>query len=884
MRYVQAARDAGLRRAVVSSSAQLPRRARRRRDRGPLRGVDRRRGRRARAPAGQARARHLPRGRPRRSASSRPRPPCSRTRSPASRPGRAGGFGCVVGVDRVGQADALREHGADVVVDDLAELLGGRDDRAPLLRASSPGRSARPSLDLDVLAQSESVFALVERPHRPARQPRRGRAARPARHLPQRLLRDAARCRTPRRATAIPEAGQTLINVTNGKIIRLLVDDEPFDVRYGELRAPRARARPARRRPAPRGASGVSPAGQAVRDPLDAAGLVRPAGDRGDRLRGRAARRAGARSSCSPSWSPTSRCPTPRRRPAGRRRAAAPRCSSRTSRARRPAGRARAPHPRQRAADGGGDGPRGRRPGRDRTTTPESERRPRPGDRHRPSSSPAQRLRLVKFLAYGWSSERSLPAVRDQVEAALAGARHTGWDGLVDDQREYLDDFWERADVEIEGDAELQQAVRFALFHVLQAGARAEQRAIPAKGLTGPRLRRAHLLGHRDLRPAGADLHRARRGPRRAALAALDPRPRRASARAQLGLEGAAFPWRTIRGEECSGYWPAGTAAFHVNADIADAVVRYLRRDRRRRVRARRRARAARRDRAAVALARPPRRPGPLPHRRRHRAGRVQRDRRQQRLHEPDGRSGTCAPPPTPPSATRDRAAELGVDAEEAAAWRDAAEAMVVPYDEALGVHPQSEGFTEPPRAGTSPAPRPTSTRCCCTSPTSTSTASRSSSRPTWCWPCYLRGDAFTREQKARNFAYYEALTVRDSSLSACTQAVIAAEVGHLELAYDYFAEAALLDLDDLEHNTRDGLHIASLAGAWIAAVGGLRRHARPRRLAELRAAAAAARSAGSPSGSRSRPPARGRGRPRPGRATARSRASRSRSPTTATR
>ena len=92
----------------------------------------------------------------------------------------------------------------------------------------------------------------------------------------------------------------------------------------------------------------------------------------------------------------------------------------------------------------------------------------------------------------------------------------------------------------------------------------------------------------------------------------------------------------------------------------------------------------------------------------------------------------------------------------------------------------------------------------------------------------HLRGDAFSAEAKARNFAYYEALTVRDSSLSACTQAVIAAEVGHLDLAYDYFAEAALIDLENLERNTRDGLHIASLAGAWIVAVagfGGMRDH-----------------------------------------------------------
>src|SRR6185312_14196695 len=83
------------------------------------------------------------------------------------------------------------------------------------------------------------------------------------------------------------------------------------------------------------------------------------------------------------------------------------------------------------------------------------------------------------------------------------------------------------------------------------------------------------------------------------------------------------------------------------------------------------------------------------------------------------------------------------------------------------------------------------------------------------------RGDRFTAEQKARDFAYYEGITVRDSSLSACVQAVVAAEVGHLDLAYDYFGEAALMDLADLEHNTRDGLHMASLAGSWVAAVAG---------------------------------------------------------------
>jgi len=99
---------------------------------------------------------------------------------------------------------------------------------------------------------------------------------------------------------------------------------------------------------------------------------------------------------------------------------------------------------------------------------------------------PGQKLRVIKFVGCGWSGERSLPAVRDQVWAALTAARQAGWDGLLAEQRGFLDEFWDRADVQIDGDPEVQQAVRFALFHVLQAGARAENRPIPAKGLTGP--------------------------------------------------------------------------------------------------------------------------------------------------------------------------------------------------------------------------------------------------------------------------------------------------------------------------------------------------------------------------------------------------------------
>src|SRR6266540_2165575 len=109
-------------------------------------------------------------------------------------------------------------------------------------------------------------------------------------------------------------------------------------------------------------------------------------------------------------------------------------------------------------------------------------------------------LRVVKFLAYGWSSQRSIPAVAAQVEAALTLARATGWDGLVAEQREYLDDYWSRADVDVDGDPEVQQAVRYALFQLLQASARAERRRgrsalasphDPRRGAAGPAARPA---------------------------------------------------------------------------------------------------------------------------------------------------------------------------------------------------------------------------------------------------------------------------------------------------------------------------------------------------------------------------------------------------------
>jgi len=144
-----------------------------------------------------------------------------------------------------------------------------------------------------------------------------------------------------------------------------------------------------------------------------------------------------------------------------------------------------------------------------------------------------------------------------------------------------------------------------------------------------------------------------------------------------------------------------------------------------------------------------------------------------------------------------------------------------------LGVHPQSERFTEHAEWNFTACP-PENYPLLLHYPYFDLYRKQVVKQADLVLAMHLRGDAFSDEEKARNFDYYERLTVRDSSLSACTQAVLAAEVGHLDLAFDYFAEAALTDLHDLHHNVRNGLHIASLAGAWMATVagfGGMRDH-----------------------------------------------------------
>jgi alpha,alpha-trehalose phosphorylase len=437
---------------------------------------------------------------------------------------------------------------------------------------------------------------------------------------------------------------------------------------------------------------------------------------------------------------------------------------------------------------------------------------------------PEKCLRIDKLLAYGWSSRRGETSIRAQVHAALAEAAHTGWEGLLAEQRAYLDDFWERADVEIDGDPALQQAVRFALFAILQASARGEGRAIAAKGLTGTGYD-GHAFWDTESFVLPVLTYTAPRAARDALKWRHSTLPAACRRAEQLGLRGAAFPWRTIAGEECSAYWPAGTAAFHINADIADATLRYTRATHDERFE---------REEGLELLVETARLYASLGHFDAdggfHIDGVTGPDEysaladdnvytnlmAQQNL-----RAAADAAELAPEDAQA-----LGVDADELVAWRRAADRIAIPYDQRLGIHPQAANFTR--HAVWDFAATGDRYPLLLHFPYFDLYRKQVCKQADLVLALHLRGDAFTSEEKARDFAYYEAITVRDSSLSACTQAVIAAETGHLDLAYDYFIEAAEMDLGDLEHNTADGLHIASLAGTWIAAVagfGGMRDH-----------------------------------------------------------
>jgi alpha,alpha-trehalose phosphorylase len=445
------------------------------------------------------------------------------------------------------------------------------------------------------------------------------------------------------------------------------------------------------------------------------------------------------------------------------------------------------------------------------------------------------RVRLTKTIAYHTSRGLPVRELSDRCDRTLDRARRNGIEHYQAEQRGWFADFWANADVVVEGHPEIQQAIRFNLFQLAQASARADEQGVPAKGVSGSGYEGHYFwdteiyvtpfLSYTLPEVARNTLHfRARM------LPAARERAR------EMAQEGALFPWRTINGEEASAYYAAGTAQVHIDADVAYALSKYV---------------AATGD-----------------------IGFLVRDGidilvETARLYADFGFWRTNGHPSfhihgvTGPDEyttvvnnnlftnvmarfNLERAARavdevreadaaaydqmvhrLKLTQDEVAEWRRCAEGMTIPFDEGIGIHPQDDHFLDREVWDLSRTPAELRPLLLHFHPL-VIYRFQVLKQADVVLALFLQGDRFTREEKLADFEYYDPITTGDSTLSAVVQSVIAAEVGYHEVAMDYFLRSLYVDLMDLHGNTVDGLHIASAGGVWSALVngfGGMRDH-----------------------------------------------------------
>jgi alpha,alpha-trehalose phosphorylase len=449
--------------------------------------------------------------------------------------------------------------------------------------------------------------------------------------------------------------------------------------------------------------------------------------------------------------------------------------------------------------------------------------------------APGQSFTLTKLVSYHTAHKIPARELRDRCNRTLDRASAEGTEKQFADQREWLKGFWERSDVEIGDNDEAQQAVRWSLFQLAQATARADGNGIPAKGVTGSGYG-GHYFWDTEiyvvpfLAYTSPDMARNALMYRHRTIAAAE---RRAT---ELNVRGALYPWRTINGEESSAYYAAGTAQAHIDADISYAINKYVR---------------ASGDDDFLArqgidiLVQTARMWADLGFWRR-----AKGDGSAFHIHGVTGPDEyttvgndnlytnvmarfnlRCAAQSvrmlaeTWPEQHARMVARLELEEAEVEEWERVAEAMTILWDENLGIHPQDALFHEREMwdlAHTPPEQRPLLLHF----------------HPLVIYrfqvlkqadvvlALVLQGDQFTLEEKKADFEYYDPITTGDSTLSGSPQGIIAAEVGYYELALHYFWDSLFLDLGDLHGNTSDGVHVASAGGVWSALVygfGGMR-------------------------------------------------------------
>lgn len=441
-----------------------------------------------------------------------------------------------------------------------------------------------------------------------------------------------------------------------------------------------------------------------------------------------------------------------------------------------------------------------------------------------------QPITLIKYLSYHKSRTEQAPELSARSDRTLNRAADAGFDHLIDSQRTYMDEFWRRSDVVLQdGDPRVQQCVRFNLFHILQAAGRAEGSGIPAKGLTGPAYD-GHYFWDIEIYILPFLIYTSPRIARnllKFRYGQLDAA--RARAR-QVNQKGALFPWRTINGEEASAYFAAGTAQYHINADVVYALKKYV---------------EVTGDEdflfefgaeILVETARFWADLGAYPNGNDssfHIHGVTGPDEYTAIVNDNAytnlmARSNLRYAAEIVDRLAREdehRFAALvhatGLSREEVEEWRGAADRMHVPYDEELGVHPQDSSFLDKPAWDFENTPPDHYPLFMFYHPL-VIYRHRVIKQSDVVLAMFLLGEEFSLQSKRRNFDYYSPLTTWDSSLSVSIQSIAAWELDYRDMANEFFRYTALMDLADVGGNVKDGVHVASLGGTWMAVVYGL--------------------------------------------------------------
>ena len=439
-----------------------------------------------------------------------------------------------------------------------------------------------------------------------------------------------------------------------------------------------------------------------------------------------------------------------------------------------------------------------------------------------------QTLRIRKAVAYHTS--RSVPTreLFDRCRRTLDRVRETTFEALEAEQRQYLEDYWTRTDVEVPGDDGQQQAIRWCLFQLAQAAARADQQGIAAKGLTGSGYE-GHYFWDTDVYVVPFLTFTSPQWARNALRFRVNLLPQARDRARELAQRGALYPWRTINGEEASAYYAAGTAQYHIDADVAYAMATYadIAGDEG----------FAARD-AARVLAETARMWADLGFWRSNGA----QDFHIHGVTGPDeyttvvnnnlftnvmarfnlrrAAEAVTALAERDPAAHAALVAELDLHDDEPEEWLACADGMVIPFDEALGIHPQDDRFLDRELWDLPATPEEAFPLLLHYHPL-VIYRFQVLKQADVVLALFLQGDHFTLEQKQVDFEYYDPITTGDSTLSAVVQSIVAAEVGHQKAALEYFRDGLYVDLADLHRNTSDGVHIASAGGVWNGLVHG---------------------------------------------------------------